>query len=292
MNRSIMRPIPAYEPIRTRWTLPFIVLGLLISQILVVAILITPDSTESEDNWIFALTGVISYTLTALGLWWMGVRRFARQQFLGAWPPRDQALHYLGLGIPMLCIAVVMLYALFYPLSFWFPEFVTWWLIEQPTILDWTESPLSPYTNAMTILLLVVLAPTVEEFIFRGFLLNRWIAKFGVWPGILLSSLLFSILHVDLFGTLIFSLVQCFIVLRTQSLFGPMLVHFSNNFLVLAWILSEGLWYGHELEATLVDFQTLWWITIPCAVVAVPWMWFFFYRIAPRLSPAEYSSSQ
>jgi len=40
-----------------------------------------------------------------------------------------------------------------------------------------------------------ILAPLVEELVFRGFLQNLWIARHGTWRGLLLASLAFGICH-------------------------------------------------------------------------------------------------
>ena len=48
-------------------------------------------------------------------------------------------------------------------------------------------------------LVLVIVAPVTEEFIFRGVFLHRWAARWGVLWSIILSSLLFGAIHRDIF---------------------------------------------------------------------------------------------
>src|SRR5258708_17715443 len=44
----------------------------------------------------------------------------------------------------------------------------------------------------------VIFAPLAEELVFRGFLLNLWMARWGTWPAILISSVLFGLYHFEL----------------------------------------------------------------------------------------------
>jgi membrane protease YdiL (CAAX protease family) len=81
-------------------------------------------------------------------------------------------------------------------------------------------------------LIAVVIAPIVEEFIFRGYLLHRWTEKWGVKRAVAFSSILFGLLHFDLFGAMVFGLTMCILYIRTGSLLLTILCHALNNFIV------------------------------------------------------------
>jgi hypothetical protein len=85
--------------------------------------------------------------------------------------------------------------------------------------------------------LLVVLAPLVEETLFRGILLNRWATKWGIKRAIAVSALTFAILHVDLIGAFVFGVCMSLLYLRTSSLWPPIIVHASYNAMVTAVML-------------------------------------------------------
>ena len=87
---------------------------------------------------------------------------------------------------------------------------------------------------------LVLLAPIVEEFLFRGFLYTGLRQKLNIWWATGVTSLLFAAAH--LFGgetsallwiagidTLILSIVLCQLRERTGRLWAPMLVHAIKN---------------------------------------------------------------
>lgn len=57
-----------------------------------------------------------------------------------------------------------------------------------------------PLTIALLIVGAVVLAPLVEEVVFRGVLFQALRRKLGLWPGAIISSLAFGFIHVEVIG--------------------------------------------------------------------------------------------
>ena len=110
-------------------------------------------------------------------------------------------------------------------------------------------------------IVLVVVAPVTEEFIFRGVLMHRWAVKWGALSSVILSSLLFGAIHVDAFwfsraiGSIFFALFY----IRTRNLIVPIILHALNNGLAFVELLFNNfnpatdsaidvthqyLWYG------------------------------------------------
>ncbi len=100
-------------------------------------------------------------------------------------------------------------------------------MAQTPGLLDqfWVVRGLELFT-------VVVVAPVVEELAFRGFLLQRWSAQWGVTQALLASSIFFGALHANLLGLSVFGLVMGLIYLRTGSLAVPIFCHVLNNGLV------------------------------------------------------------
>jgi membrane protease YdiL (CAAX protease family) len=93
------------------------------------------------------------------------------------------------------------------------------------------------WPGAIAMILLVGLAvPFAEELFFRG-LLYRWMrSRWGFWIGLLGSSLVFGLLHIDpsLVGaTFIMGIALGWIYERSQSLWPSILIHAFNNTLEL-----------------------------------------------------------
>jgi membrane protease YdiL (CAAX protease family) len=89
------------------------------------------------------------------------------------------------------------------------------------------------WPGAIAMILLVGLAvPFAEELFFRG-VLYRWMrSRWGFWTGLLASSLVFGLLHVDLSlagATFIMGLALGWIYERSQSLWPSILIHAFNN---------------------------------------------------------------
>jgi len=102
--------------------------------------------------------------------------------------------------------------------------------------------PINAMITAITkqgwpVLLLAFLAigpgPAVgEEMLFRGFLFNLLKTRLGVWPGILLSSLVFAAVHGYFIGFLpvfLLGMALAFTYQRTGSLWTSIFFHATNN---------------------------------------------------------------
>lgn len=88
----------------------------------------------------------------------------------------------------------------------------------------------------VAIFLWLVTAPIVEEIVFSGYVYPILRKKWGVRPGILLISLLFSLLHLNptiipvyFMGTV----PKVYAYERTHCIYIPMVIHFFYNFIVL-----------------------------------------------------------
>lgn len=79
----------------------------------------------------------------------------------------------------------------------------------------------------------VILGPIVEEILFRGILFNRLNIKLPMTIAILLSSLLFSLLHPNaaILSSFIFGITMCIIYLLTENILVPITIHMLNNFI-------------------------------------------------------------
>lgn len=82
-----------------------------------------------------------------------------------------------------------------------------------------------------------------EELWCRGFIGRGLIANHGVIPGVLLSSLLFGIMHIEprqvAYATVLGVILHS-VYLWTRSLLMPMLLHFMNNSLSMIQISRDG----------------------------------------------------
>ncbi|KAA0542572.1 CPBP family intramembrane metalloprotease [Bacillus sp. BGMRC 2118] len=92
------------------------------------------------------------------------------------------------------------------------------------------------------LLVTITLAPIAEEFLFRGFLFNKWGESFGLIKAMLLSSFIFSLIHFNsgFIGHFFLGILYCTLYLKTRKLLIPIVLHSVNNVIAsVPIILSE-----------------------------------------------------
>lgn len=90
--------------------------------------------------------------------------------------------------------------------------------------------------SPLALVSIVILAPLVEELVFRYAAINILSRKFNKIGCILISSLFFSIIHFDfpfVFGYFLIGLVLSAIYIRTNRLLVSFVVHASMNLIVI-----------------------------------------------------------
>lgn len=98
-------------------------------------------------------------------------------------------------------------------------------------------------SNPLKILVMVILAPLMEELVCRKLIIDRT-RQYGEKVAVVLSALIFGLLHQNFFQffyAFALGLVFAFIYLRTGRLRYPVLIHAFVNFLgsvVAPWVLS------------------------------------------------------
>jgi membrane protease YdiL (CAAX protease family) len=91
---------------------------------------------------------------------------------------------------------------------------------------------LEPHAVLITIAITAVLAPIVEELVFRGFLYHAWKRQLGAVPAMLLSAATFALYHPSVASSFIVAIVLTCVYQRTGSLRAAMLVHAVHNVLL------------------------------------------------------------
>ena len=178
----------------------------------------------------------------------------------------------LKLTLLIFLFSISAVYATFIPLSYLIPEFVQWWYIDTLDII-YTDGFMYPFLpNLLGLISLIIVAPVIEEVAFRGILLHRWSYKWGVKKAIVISSLVFALLHTDPVGAFVFGLGMCVLYLRSQSLWVPIFCHAAHNLTV--WIL-EAIYQvsaGPNAVYTLEDFRSEWLFGVFSGVIVVLWV--------------------
>ena len=101
----------------------------------------------------------------------------------------------------------------------------------------------------------VVLAPVIEEVLFRGVLLNRWAVKWSVGKAVVATSLAFGILHANPVGITVVGLVAAILYLRTGTLLVPIAFHAANNLIATILEFMAGPLEPMEVAAEIQEFR-------------------------------------
>jgi uncharacterized protein len=242
--------------------------------------LLTRFAMEWPYYWWEIVTAHYSYGLLILAAiasiaaaWPMPVRAC-----LGRLPSKSEFVGGAKLTAFLVLVSIASACALFYPLSYIAPDFVTWWYIDTPSLIYYDGERFPLIANALALLLLCVFVPIVEEFVFRAIILPRWAHKWGLRSALIGSSALFAIVHADPIGAFLFAIGMSVLYLRTQSLYLPIFCHALNN--LLAW-LAEWAYIavnGPLYEYTLQDFRDEWLWGAVTAIAAAVWVAIYLER--------------
>jgi len=199
---------------------------LLWSVVAFAAIVITALIAGRPDRW---ASGQLSEWLglalyAALLGWELATLRGARVSLASFTrvPSRDEwRLAWIGLALATVSIGTLFLTML--PISLLAPTLLRHVLTSSEPL------PVPAHLSPLTAIIAVVVAPPIEELLFRGILLQRWAYKWGLPRAAVCSSICFAVLHADPFGKFIFGMVMVWLYVRTDSLLVPALAHAIHN---------------------------------------------------------------
>ena len=140
---------------------------------------------------------------------------------------------FLGLGIPVFAMIVdniaVLIYAIAFIFFFGEPTTIT----ELPGGTSWDSSPVA---LILTFISICILTPISEELLFRGYILDALNRLHGKWPAIIISSIIFGMVHFDPFTmgmATIGGVIYGWIRMRTGSLVPGIVAHSMWNTMAL-----------------------------------------------------------
>ncbi|MGH2318653.1 lysostaphin resistance A-like protein [Planococcus sp. SE5232] len=233
-----------FEQMKARYLILFSGLGMIATMIILIAL-------DVSDTAFDVISQLVLYVLVP-GIYF---GYYFRKHNTSVW--NVLSLNGIKKWLPAL-IALVLVSIAFSISMFWFQLFmlapIAPWLVN--FMLETLPIPDTPWYIVFTIFSIAILAPVVEEFMFRGVLLKRLIGKTSVWGGVLISSLLFGILHLDIIGAFLFGVVASLLYLLTNNLLLPILLHIINNSLAAAAMFLAPTWPESIAIFDLADIYT------------------------------------
>ena len=156
------------------------------------------------------------------------------KKLFGPWPKFSTFRRYILWAIPLVIFSIVVIYLQYGLLHYLVPEMADWRFVDSSPSFVPPDSHEELTTNVLASFTIVLIAPVVEEFFVRGILLTRWSIKWGTPKAILMSSILFGIIHTDIIGAFFFGYVLSILYIRTKSLLIPISIHMANNLIASA----------------------------------------------------------
>lgn len=212
----------AFADVRARWLLAFAVVGTLLISALVTGAGSVLGGASNADAW----SGILLYLpIVAWVVLMVGRRAGVNVAAMFRWP---------RLGWYWLVVAGMLLVQFVFSLGA-----ITLTQLIAPGLDDSLEGV--GQGNLLLVLLgLVILPPLVEETVFRGVLIERFAVKWSLSVGIVVSAILFGILHADPVGAGVFGVITALLYLRTGSLWPGILIHGVNNLVALVAMRTAG----------------------------------------------------
>lgn len=169
-------------------------------------------STELSIHYTMPLAMLLQFVLMAAYLWKKGYLTGDGNLF--AWIKPGYALWVVLAGIG----AIILEDALLSALNF------------LPNLLESTFEQLSQ--SWLGIACIAVVGPVVEEMLFRGAVTKELLRKFGPRTAIVISGLLFGLIHINpvqVVGAALIGMLLAWLYWRTGSLWPGILLHVVNN---------------------------------------------------------------
>jgi membrane protease YdiL (CAAX protease family) len=113
---------------------------------------------------------------------------------------------------------------------------------------------LAEQTGIFSFITIVIAAPVLEELIFRGIILKGLLTKYTPIKSIIISSLLFGIVHLNpwqFIGAMVIGVFSGWIYYKTQKLTLSIIIHMANN--LFAFISMSFMTPETMFEEKLVD---------------------------------------
>lgn len=214
-------PYPGLLP-----TIGFIILYFMLQGLCTLLIMAAISDMAAKPPSMAIISGLIGSAAIQLLLMWLYLRKHDRIKLLGLHDFGRIPLHK-ATGLAFLLVVAAMIFNFLYA-QYAIPGIGM--QDEMKKIL--AEIARTPINLVAMFVAIAIAAPIVEELLFRGFLQNALTKYVPVWGAILLSSFLFSLVHLQPYaipGLMSLSIAFGYLYHRTGSLRTNILLHMANN---------------------------------------------------------------
>lgn len=234
-NSTFPKILPSMAWIAAYFALQFAVTAIVIAIAIGAQQAVEPgtaiDPAIALSNPMLIIWGLVASALVQLALMSLYLRKDGRAEAIG--------LTHFG-RIPISTTLLVAVGALLVASLFNF-IYATYLVTGIPLQDEMTKLlasiPRTPINIAVGLLAIAIVAPLIEELLFRGLLQNSLMRHMPAWAAIMLSAFLFSAVHMQLYAMpalMALGAAFGFIYYKTGSLRMTIVLHMINNALALA----------------------------------------------------------
>lgn len=192
-------------------------------------------------EWVWQIVVALIMLVATAGIMWVLFRHYRRltpdEPF---YPTRQQLAFGVVFGIGMIFLGTF--FTLFLPDS-----------TENQRALELLLA--NPSARLWLFISVVVMAPLMEEIIFRGFLMRGVFSAQAFWLPIIVSGMIFGMMHLfnnwlELVPYAFMGMMMAWVFQITRNIFVPIVVHALNNFVSALYMfewLPEFSFLGHVL---------------------------------------------
>ncbi|MGB9978860.1 lysostaphin resistance A-like protein [Methanobacterium sp.] len=267
----------AFDSIKIRSLAFWMVLSLIVS-----IIIMGTTGSEFDGPLGDIILMFLSYAIIVVWIMWK-FKSFDvdYKKIIGKFPPDYKWWWILGLVALLIFFSVGTIWLLYYPLSFIIPSYVNG-VLNETSFYTMADTTFPFVYNSLVVIITVLIAPVVEEFLFRGVILQRLAVKWGITSGVLISSFIFGILHSDILGAFVFGIFMSLLYINTRTLLVPIACHMLNNGMAFG-ISFIGILLGEsETATTVAQFQSDILSGLIPLLVTAPIVIYFVYKKWPK----------
>lgn len=166
-------------------------------------------------------------------------------------------------------------------------------IVIEPVLNLFPESFLELLNNmgangGWSVLMLAVLAPIMEEVLFRGILLEAVREKYSSGRAIVVSALMFGVIHIipqQVVNAFVIGLILGFIYVRTNSLWPVIIIHALNNamaYVIMQW--SDG---ANITVRSLIENDTIYAVVYGVALAVFATSGYMVWRSIEKINSKE-----
>lgn len=134
--------------------------------------------------------------------------------------------------LPFICILTILTISVAF-FDYGYIGIITPYIEDATSLVIELETEKAVLSGVCTTLIIGILAPILEEIMFRGVLLGGLLnIKCHVWTAIILSGIIFGLYHesiIQFVGCTIFGIITGWLYCRTRSLIPGIVMHIINN---------------------------------------------------------------